>query len=198
MGSLPDKKLSLIVSKTIKKVYEIESFVETGTYKGITTSWASENFKNVYTIDISQEYIEIAKKNLTQHNNILFLHGDTRNELCKVIDKLSTNALFWLDAHKGGGYFGNGDDCPIIDEILAIHRCEKKHCILIDDARAFMFPPQPPFDHKKWPDITTVLKALDLKETRYNFISEDVIVSIPLDKKEEIIAELHRLHPKFY
>lgn len=198
MGSLPDKKLSLFVSETIKRIYDITSFVETGTYKGITTSWASDNFKNVYTIDISQEYIEIAKNNLAQNNNVSFLHGDTRKELCKVIDKLSSNALFWLDAHKGGGYFGEGDDCPIINEILEIQKYEKKYCILIDDARAFMFPPQPPFDHKKWPDISTILRTLDLKEMRYNFIAEDVIVSLPFDKKDEIIEELHVLYPKFY
>ena len=86
----------------------------------------------------------------------------------------------------------------VINEILEIQRYEKKYCILIDDARAFMFPPQPPFDHKKWPDISTILRTLDLKEMRYNFIAEDVIVSLPFDKKDEIIEELHVLYPKFY
>ena len=198
MGSLPDKKIAEFTLGTLKRLYEIQSFVETGTYKGVTTAWACKHFKDVYTIDISHEYIAHVKEKLNDINNITYLHGDTRNKLKEVANNITTNAIFWLDAHKGGGYFGSGDDCPIIEEILAIQSFKHEHCILIDDVRAFLFPPQPPFDHKKWPTISTILRTLDLKERRFNFFADDVLVSAPDSNKELMIAELHKLYPKFY
>ena len=49
-------------------------------------------------------------------------------------------------------------------EILAIQNFKNEYCILIDDVRAFLFPPQPPFDYKKWPTISKILRTLDLKK----------------------------------
>ena len=198
MGSLPDKKIAEFALGTLQSLYDIQAFVETGTYKGVTTAWASQYFQDVYTIDISHDYIAQAKEKLNDVNNITYLHGDTRNKLKEAASCITKNAIFWLDAHKGGGYFGDGDDCPIIEEILAIQNFKNEYCILIDDVRAFLFPPQPPFDYKKWPTISTILRTLDLKERRFNFIADDVLVSVPEINKELMITELHKLYPKFY
>ena len=198
MGSLPDKKIADFTLNTLKSLFNIQAFVETGTYKGLTTAWASRFFEVVYTIDISHEYIAQAKEKFIDIKNITYMHGDTRSKLKQVVNHISSNAIFWLDAHKGGGYFGSGDDCPIIEEILTIQSFKHQHCILIDDVRAFLFPPQPPFDYKKWPTISTILRTLDLKERRFNFIADDVLVSVPESNKELIITELHRLYPRFY
>ena len=197
MGSLPQKTIAKLVASTFKDIYKTEVFVETGTYKGTTTEWASENFSWVYTIDISQEYLDNARLKLESAKNIFFKHGDSRVILEEVVPNLSSNAVFWLDAHKGGGYFGSGDDCPIIEEILAIHKHSHQNCILIDDVRAFLFPPQPPFDYKKWPTISEILRTLDLKERRFNFIVEDVLLSVPIINSEKLVSELHELYPKF-
>jgi hypothetical protein len=196
MGSLPAKKISQLILN-LKKFYNIETLVETGTYRGVTTAWAAEHFRSVITIDISLEYIKETQSSLASQTNIEYIHDDSRSALIACMSRISGNALFWLDAHKGGGYFGQDDDCPILEEILAIHKFENDYIILVDDARAFLFPPQPPFDHTKWPDIALVFDHLNLLGKRFIIIVEDIIISLPLKDKEVLISELHAIYDKF-
>lgn len=160
--------------------FKITNFVETGTYEGGTAIWAANHFKKVLTIEYSKELYEqaIAKFNIS---NIEFIFGDSRTELSKLIERLDSSSLFWLDAHWSGGLtYGDTDQCPLIEEINIINSSSFDNFILIDDARLFTSPPQPPHKIEQWPDIVAVLQALQSKQSdKYVVIIEDVIIAVP-------------------
>ncbi len=170
-------------NKLIEKLatnFKIHNFVETGTYHGGTATWAANYFKKVLTIEYSKELYEqaVAKFNIA---NIEFIFGDSRTELTKLIERLDSSSLFWLDAHwSGGATYGDTDQCPLIEEINIINSSSFDNFILIDDARLFTSPPQPPHKIEQWPDIAAVIQALKSEQNdKYIVIIEDVIIAVP-------------------
>jgi len=165
----------------LKEAYGISNFIETGTYRGDTAIWASRRFEKVITIEYSKSIYEQVTEKYSQTNNIEFLYGDTRTKLKEITSKLDTPSLFWLDAHwSGGETYGQEDECPLIEEIEIINSSKYDNFIFIDDARLFTSPPPSPHSIEQWPDITTVLKALNSSNTRkYIVIVEDVIIAVP-------------------
>jgi len=90
--------------------------------------------------------------------NVEFALGNSAQQLGSVCPALAGPALFWLDAHAGAGFFGAADNCPLLDELEpCLEGPRADHCILIDDARAFVAPPPPPFGHRKWPSLDEVI-----------------------------------------
>jgi len=160
--------------------------VETGTYLGNTTFWAASYFKNVYTIEISPE---ISKKTASKSGcpkNIEFIIGDSRNEIPKVVDKLQGRTIFWLDGHWCSGAGGKENECPLIEELKAISKCDKP-IILIDDARCFLGPLPPPHNSSDWPTIDEIILLCgQLFSNCFTTIIDDVIVCVPEDVKPVI------------
>ena len=164
----------------LRDFFKADCLVETGTFMGGTALWASKRFGKVVTIENSLEIYDKTSKRLPHIKNIDFLYGHTLVKLEEIVPSLRVPTIFWLDAHwSGGKTYGSTDECPILGEIEIINRSELPHCILIDDARLFTAPPPPPHNTKYWPDITTLLAAINSKSGRYTVIVEDVIVSVP-------------------
>ncbi len=123
----------------LKEKFNISHFVETGTHKGNTAFWASHEFKQVVTVEQSDQWHETTKKKYQDVANIEFLHGCSLEILPHVIKSLKSSALFWLDAHWSGRQTAGVDDqCPLLGEINAVNSSELEHFILIDDARLFL------------------------------------------------------------
>lgn len=158
----------------LKAKFDIEEFVETGTYKGHTSIWASKNFKSVKTIENSGIIFAKTSKKLASHQNIECLFGNSAEVIKKVADK-SKVQLFWLDAHWcGGDTFGTDDECPLIEELETIKAmAHSKSIILIDDARLFMAPPPLPHNSKDWPTLHDVFNCLDADY--FSAVFDDVI-----------------------
>ena len=117
-------------------------FIETGTYKGATTKWASQHFKKVHTIELPEDLYNKTKDELVSKGNITPHLGDSRNILPQILKKENTNILFWLDGHYSGGrgdYVTAGKDspCPLLEELDAILSRDNDDIIIIDDARMF-------------------------------------------------------------
>lgn len=169
---------------SLKKAYNIETFIETGTYYGNTAYWASQIFEQVFTIEYSESIYKEVTRKYHRVENIEFLYGHTKHKLEELSPRLKTSSIYWLDAHwSGGATYGETDQCPIIEEIDIINRSEYKNFILIDDARLFLSPPPAPNLIEQWPDITKVLNALYLAGERYIAIIEDVIIAAPISQK---------------
>lgn len=100
---------------------------------------AKDGFDRLYSIELSNELYERAKKRLSRYKQVTLLHGDSGKVLPALLPSLNEPALFWLDAHYSGGITARADlDSPISAELDAVFNHPiKSHVILIDDARHF-------------------------------------------------------------
>ena len=172
----------------LRELYEIKKFVETGTFYGQTAYWASQEFEQVSTIEYSEEIYKQVTEKYKDVKNIEFLYGDSREKLREIIEKTNSPSIFWLDAHWSGDItYGEEDQCPIVEEIEIVNQSVYDNFIFIDDARLFLSPPQPPHRIEQWPDINTILTALNSgKDPRYTVVIEDEIIAVPQFAKSVI------------
>jgi hypothetical protein len=185
------KKLVIL----IKEHFSIEMFVETGTFRGKTSRWAAGIFRDVITIENSRELFESSKETLLNYKNIHPLFGSSPLQLSKVISEIKQPSLFWLDAHWcGGRTYGEDDPCPLLDEIRIVKQSGYDHILMIDDARFFLKPPPKPQDPDLWPGLREILELLNKDEKYFTFISEDVIVSLPLSGKKALQSYFDEIH----
>ena len=195
MGTLTREPLSSFVRSLVTQ-QGYADFVETGTYHGETTIWAASVFSRVFTVEISPEFQAIAKKKCNDHDNISFLLGRSDERIPDILKDLELPTIFWLDAHAGGGWYANKDDCPLIPELEQIaDRGVIEDLIIIDDARGFTAPPPPPWDPDVWPPIHTVLDAIDPRRERYIVIINDMIICAPPRLRGEIISFCNEVRP---
>ena len=199
MGSLAFEPYASFV-RYLVEVERYSALVETGTYMGETTLWASQLFSHVYTIEISKEFQDKAKIHCSKQNNITFFLGRTEERLSDVLrdvkDRAIDRAIFWLDAHAGGGWYADKDDCPLLAELCLLstqHRADD--IIIIDDARGFLAPPPPPFDPMIWPPIHAVLDAADPRRERYVVIIADMIICAPFRLRNVITEFCNKARP---
>ena len=171
-------------------------FVETGTYLGETTRWAADVFSRVHTVEINPKFQEQALETCADRNNISFFIGRTEERLPDILRSLQGPTVFWLDAHAGGGWYGDKDDCPLLAELkLITARGVIDDFVIIDDARGFTAPPPPPFDPDAWPPIHSVLDAIDPRRERYIVIIADAIVCAPIRLRRKVIDLCATIRP---
>ena len=137
--SPPDRVKSDVVKEYAQK-FNIETFVETGTYLGQMIDGTKENFKEIISIELDKDLFERAKNRFSGYKNITILQGDSSELLPKYIKNIRKPILFWLDAHYSAGFTAKGIlNTPIMKELesILIHPLNTEHVILIDDARYF-------------------------------------------------------------
>ena len=184
----------------LKLVYQINTFVESGTYLGGTASWAASVFDRVITMEASQELYEKTKTRYASLTNVEFLCGDSRSVLPQVIQSLNFPALFWLDSHwSGEGTHGRNDECPVLEEIRLINNSRHANFLFIDDARLFMSPPPEPHDWTQWPSIEEVIYALQADGRRYHLvIMDDVLIAVPNEAKDCLTKFCRRVNTNLW
>jgi hypothetical protein len=123
----------------LAKIAKADIFIETGTYMGGTTKWASTQFKDVHTIELSELLYNNIKDELLSKGNIIPHLGDSRDILPKILTNINGNIVFWLDGHYSAGIIAGKDDpCPLLKELEIILSRNNEDIILIDDARCFL------------------------------------------------------------
>jgi hypothetical protein len=193
MGTLHQGPLASLAGDLAAK-YRIGEFVETGTFEGDCCSWAVRLFPSVTTIEINEGYFLAARAKFGSLP-IRFLLGDSATLLPQVVADLAGPALFWLDGHSGGGHFGPDDNCPLLAELGAIARSPFEHFIIVDDARAFLAPPPPPFIPERWPTILEVLQAARRSVPYYCVVIEDAVICVPPRATEDLIRFCDTIRP---
>jgi hypothetical protein len=175
----------------------LKLFVETGTFQGDSLRWASQHFERVWTIEINAQYQQEAKDKVGPLLNVEFVPGNSAAELGRICGALAGPALFWLDAHAGAGFFGSDDNCPLLAELEAcLINAKADHCILVDDARAFVAPPPPPFDYRKWPSLDEAV-AVVLRRGGYHVaVISDVMAVVPTALRDVVAQYTFQVRPK--
>lgn len=165
----------------MRQSFGLDTFIETGTFHGETAAWASTCFQRVVTIEGSEPLYRQAKERYADIANIEFIHGDSRDQLGKLLPRLTSPAILWLDAHWcGGETHGVTDECPVLEELKVITSSSLDHFVLVDDARLFLAPPPPPHVADQWPDIQEISQALSTASyPRHIYVFEDVILAVP-------------------
>ena len=121
-------------------MFGIQTFVETGTFKGHMIEAMADKFGEIYSIELSEELHDAAKQKFADAKHVNLILGDSKTALPVLLEKLDKPCLFWLDGHYSGAGTAKGDtDTPVKEEIEAIlaHPLSTKHVVIIDDARAF-------------------------------------------------------------
>ena len=195
MGSLAQDPFSSFV-RVLASQEGYADFVETGTYLGGTARWAADVFSRVLTVEINPKFQQQAREICADRNNISFFVGRAEERLPEMLRSLQGPAVFWLDAHAGGGWYGDKDDCPLLAELrLITARDVVDDFVIIDDARGFTAPPPPPWDPDVWPPIRSVLDAIDPRRERYVVVIADAIVCAPMRLRRTVIDFCSKVRP---
>lgn len=138
----------------LKEKFKVEVAIELGSAVGGTTKFLGENFDEVHTIEIMENFLEFTKKRCAGLSNISFHLGSTVDKLAGVLsvsvpegsnDLLGSNMLIFIDSHW--------NTLPIFDELKIIKASGLKPVIAIHD---FLVPEEPKlgFDSYEGVDIS--------------------------------------------
>jgi hypothetical protein len=168
----------------LSKIANANIFIETGTYRGKTTKWASTQFNEVHTIELSELLYNKTKDELLSKGNITPHLGDSRDILPKILADISGNIIFWLDGHYSAGVTAGKDDpCPLLKELEIILSRNQEDTIIIDDARCLL-------EESGWPTVFELYKKVEniAAKSRYVIICDDNVYIVPNnDKYKELL-----------
>ena len=134
----PPQVVKLFKIRELQKKYDCKLFIETGTYKGDMIYALKNDFEQLITVELSEQYHQKAVEKFRNDKHINLLFGDSGILMPKIIKDIKVKSLFWLDGHFSSGNTAQGElDCPIFGELDAIFSSPFKHVLLIDDARYF-------------------------------------------------------------
>ena len=142
----PPHAVKQAVVRNYARRFGTRILVETGTYFGAMVEAMKHDFAQIYSIELSEQLHENAKKRFRGEPGITLIQGDSGKAIKSVLEQLTAPALFWLDGHWSDGVTARGDsNTPVREEMEAIlAAAELPHVILIDDARLFGADPAYP------------------------------------------------------
>ena len=125
--------------RNVANEFGLKILVETGTYRGDMVEAMKNDFDRIYSIELSKDLHENAKRRFRGDNKIELIQGDSGIELKNLINRIDQPTLFWLDGHYSAGVTAKGEKVtPIFEELTHIFNIPgDKHVIIIDDARLF-------------------------------------------------------------
>jgi len=165
---------------SLRDKYSLDTFIETGTLIGYSSSWAARHFGQVYTIEHFDEYYKRARNNLSKYGNVTCIKDLSIYALEGLRAKLNGyySPLFWLDAHwsEEAHYGRPAKETLVLEEIEQINLWESTHAIIVDDVHKFFTP--------RWPTMASIWSALENKMQRKVTHVYDVLVAEPIAHKE--------------
>lgn len=196
MGVLNEDLIRLLAER-----FGVETFIETGTAQGVSSSKAVQVFPVVHTVELSSEFYQFASHHLDAR--IHCHRGRSTDFLTKWLTRFGeVPIVYWLDAHYSGDPSAGKDrQCPLLEELDIINgRLGSSDFIIIDDAHVFFSPfvMRPPFDTSHWPSLQQIFGRLDRKD-RYTVVlmsykilnsvdivtPDDAIISVPRQTESE-------------
>lgn len=155
--------------------YGLSILVETGTYMGEMVEALRESFGKVYSIELSEEFTQRARRYFRKRKNVKILQGDSGEVIGELLKEIDQPTLFWLDGHWSEDQTARGKkSTPIMEELDHILRAKDlRHVILIDDARAFGKSE----DYPTIDELTTFLHSL--RRNIDVFVEDDIIRILP-------------------
>lgn len=121
----------------LAELFNLRTFVETGTCYGGTIIAVREYFDSVHSIELSGPCFVKASALLSGIPGVNLYFGSSGMLLKSVLEKATPGPiLFWLDAHHSGGETAGADQegyGPLPDELETIFAMRPDSLVLIDD-----------------------------------------------------------------
>lgn len=119
-----DKK-SLKQMLTLRDLYEIEEFVETGTFRGVNVRYHSHHWTHVFSCDINDEYLAIAREYNKGRSNVTIEKQPSPVFISNFVDDYIKNmrkdiVFFFLDAHFYDPSLPIGDKWVVVNELKVL------------------------------------------------------------------------------
>lgn len=142
----PPHIIKQIALRDYARKFGLSILVETGTYLGHMVAAMMEDFETIYSIELSKELYENAVARFEGVEKVKLIQGDSGEELGKIVGSINKPALFWLDGHYSAGVTAKSEkETPINEELETLLSLpDKRHVIIIDDARLFDTDPAYP------------------------------------------------------
>ena len=136
---------NVIKWKVMKRWGGRETWIETGTYLGETTSQLAKDSEFVISLEPEPTLYKNAQQKFRNSKNIVLLNGTSELKLREAVflarQRNLVDMSFWLDGHFSEGLTFLGElECPVIFELQVIAEVlstEEPLTILIDDVRCF-------------------------------------------------------------
>lgn len=119
--------------------YVPQTFVETGSWKGLTTALAAAHFAEVHTVERSPVYFLRVADKFKMHPDVHCHFGDSAQllgALCELLPEAPV--MFYLDAHwfNVDHAVGRGE-FPLWGELEAIAKRGQPDIVVVDDVHSF-------------------------------------------------------------
>lgn len=102
----------------LKKQYSITTAIETGSCFYSTTEWLAENFEQVYTVEINNDFARHGLHKVENRSNVQWAIGDSLHFLPVLKHKIQyERCIFFIDSHWE-------EHCPLLDELQIIAELE--------------------------------------------------------------------------
>jgi hypothetical protein len=153
--------------------YGLKIMIETGTFYGDMVEAMKKYFDRIYSIELNNKFYDQCIKRFKGAINIKLIYGDSGTELSKIVNEINQPALFWLDGHYSGGETAKGPkDPPIYEELRHILSSkDRRHVIIIDDARCFGTTPA-------YPSIEELVDFIKSKRPEASIVVQDDMIRI--------------------
>ena len=173
MPSPPPHGIKQGVVKEYARSYQCRVFFETGTYLGDMIWAVKDNFRHIYSVELSEQLYRQAQLRFKKDHHITLLQGDSGKVIRETLKQIQESCLFWLDAHYSGGITAKEDKLsPIMEEVvLILKHSVRNHVILIDDARMFV-------GRDGYPDLSELKKNVGRLRPELNITVEKDIIRI--------------------
>lgn len=141
----------------ISKDSNLDSFVESGSYLGLTSSLFAKNGFLVHTIEIDPNLHRHVVTRLKRYHKATAHFGDAAEILQKLLPEISTKkALFFLDAHHSKGITSRNQDLEtnLSSELLSVKKFLNENpssVVVLDDVHEF--------GSKDYPSLSEVVNS---------------------------------------
>lgn len=126
--SFKDDNFILLDTLRLKKIFDYDIIVETGTYRGDSLRILKTIFKKVYTCEVSKElYNEVQAETGLVDENVIHILGNSPDCLKEWFKEINHDKFYlYLDAHWDSYW-------PLLDELEQVIDFKYKPVIIIHD-----------------------------------------------------------------
>lgn len=151
----------------------LETFVETGTFRGDTVEAMRGRFPSVVSIELAPALAKAARQRFANVPNVRIVEGDSGTVLPTILP--SKRTLFWLDGHWCGGDTALGAaETPLLAELTAVLGRRQRDVILVDDARLL--------GRRGYPSLDTIRGLVEHAVPRRHLtVADDILRIVPME-----------------